>query len=60
MRKAVFIQIIFLPFIGLAQKPILSVSKNPVIVGETFEISVKVESKETVSHSIKWDSFRLE
>lgn len=61
MRKAVFIQIIFIPFLGLAQKPILSVSKNPVIVGETFEISVKVESKETVSHSIKWDSlpFRI-
>ena len=61
MRIVVFLYIVFISYIGLSQKPVLAVSKNPVLVGEPFEISILVETTQTVSISKKWDSlpFRM-
>lgn len=61
MRIVIALHIVLISFISFSQKPQLSVSKNPVIVGEPFEISIKVESTQSVALSSKWDSllFRM-
>ena len=61
MRIVVFLYIVFISFIGLSQKPVITVSKNPVLVGEPFEISILVETTQDISISKKWDSlpFRM-
>jgi hypothetical protein len=61
MRIVVFLNIVFISFIGLSQKPVITVSKNPVLVGEPFEISILVETTQDISISKKWDSlpFRM-
>jgi hypothetical protein len=61
MRRLISIGFVFVNFFGFSQKPILTVSKNPVLVGEPFSISVLVESKDKVTLSKKWDTlpFRM-
>jgi hypothetical protein len=61
MRIVIALHIVLISFISFSQKPQLSVSKNPVIVGEPFEISIKAESTQSVALSCKWDSllFRM-
>ncbi len=61
MRRLISIGFVFVSFFGFSQKPILTVSKNPVLVGEPFSISVLVESKDKVTLSKKWDTlpFRM-
>jgi hypothetical protein len=61
MRILVVLNIFFISFFSFCQKPVLTVSKNPVIVGEPFEISITVESTHSVSFQKKWDSlpFRM-
>lgn len=61
MRIEIIVSFVFFSFLGFSQKPILMVSKNPVIVGEPFEISVLMESKSPVTIAKKWDSlpFRM-
>ncbi|MFM7667887.1 MAG: hypothetical protein ACKO7D_06830 [Bacteroidota bacterium] len=61
MRIVIALHIVLISFISFSQKPQLYVSKNPVIVGEPFEISIKVESTQSVVLSSKWDSllFRM-
>ena len=61
MRIVVLLNIVFISYIGLSQKPVLTVSKNPVLVGEPFEISILVETTQDISISKKWDSlpFRM-
>lgn len=61
MRILIALHIVFLSFLSFSQRPQLTLSKNPVIVGEPFEISIKIESAQSVSVVKKWDSlpFRM-
>jgi hypothetical protein len=61
MKFLILLTLGFFSFFSLSQKPQLSISKNPVIVGEPFEISIKFETTQSVTISKKWDSlpFRL-
>jgi hypothetical protein len=61
MRLVIALHIVFFSFLSFSQKPQLTLSKNPVIVGEPFEISIKIESDQSVSIAKKWDSlpFRM-
>lgn len=61
MRVTNLLIIVSLCSVGFSQKPLLKVSKNPVIVGEPFEISIMLELTKSVTLSSKLDSlpFRL-
>ena len=59
MRILVVLNIILLTFYGFSQKPVLIISKNPVIVGEPFEILIKIESAQPVRLVNKLDSLPI-
>lgn len=56
MRIEIIVSFVLFSFLGFSQKPVLTVSKNPVIIGEPFEISILMESKSPVTIAKKWDS----